>query len=596
MQASFFADFGLCPPPLRRYTSRAFFAGRGQLLVGAIHQPERSGNFPAERTTMLTLSSALLLTLLPAAAPADARAPAADTVLVCPDPFLDTLRPWLAHRASQGRRFMLVSNRKTAEQIRRDIQKVAEGGKLRYVVIVGDATSPKTPDDRMRRLRVPAHYARAKITVRYSGVPTIATDNPYADLDGDHVPDVAVGRLAVDTKEELAILVRKILAYERSADLGLWRRQIRFVAGVGNFGKLADRAIEMTAKKFITDGIPAAYDTSMTYASWRSPYCPDPRRFHLSTMAELNRGCLFWVYVGHGYPTRLDRLRVPGAMYHIFDTRDAPKIRCAGRAPIAVLLACHAGAFDLSVDCLAEEMLLADDGPVAVVCASRLTMPYAMAVIGDGLLHECFQKQRSTLGEVLLHAKRGMVARQTTPSAGRRTLDALAAMLSPSPDELPAERAEHLSLFNLLGDPLLQLRYPKSVPLDVPEYGAAGHRIEVSGTSPLAGDCTIELVCRRDRTTFTPPVRNQFDSNFNSLAAYTDVYRKANDQRFASKTIAVDTGRFRNSIEIPAEARGPCHVRVFVRDEKHFALGAADIYVRQPPAPASEDEEPDTKE
>ena len=51
-------------------------------------------------------------------------------------------------------------------------------------------------------------------------------------------------------------------------------------------------------------GQPLAF---MTYASLASPYCPDPRKFHDTTIGRFNEGCLFWVYIGHGHPTGLDR-------------------------------------------------------------------------------------------------------------------------------------------------------------------------------------------------------------------------------------------------------------------------------------------------
>ena len=84
---------------------------------------------------------ALLLTAL-CSAPAEAREAAlgaADTVLVCPEEYLDTLRPYLTHRARQGHRFALVSNTQSAEKIRDAVRETAQGGKLRYVVLVGDA-------------------------------------------------------------------------------------------------------------------------------------------------------------------------------------------------------------------------------------------------------------------------------------------------------------------------------------------------------------------------------------------------------------------------------------------------------------------------
>ena len=90
----------------------------------------------------------------------------------------------------------------------------------------------------------------------------------------------------------------------------------------------------------------------------------------------------------------------------IFEPGDAAELKCSSGAPIAMLLSCYAGAFDGTQECLAEEMLGAAGGPVAVIGGSRVTMPYAMAVLGNEMLVEYFQHKRPTLGEVLLYAKR----------------------------------------------------------------------------------------------------------------------------------------------------------------------------------------------
>ena len=71
--------------------------------------------------------------------------------------------------------------------------------------------------------------------------------------------------------------------------------------------------------------------------------------------------------------------------------------------------------------------------------------------------------------------------------------------VGPTPDLLAQERAEHLLLFNLLGDPLLRLHHPKEVEITAASTIDAGRTLELTGQCPTSGRCTIELVCRRDR-------------------------------------------------------------------------------------------------
>ncbi len=436
-------------------------------------------------------------------------------------------------------------------------------------------------DPQVRRRCIPAHYAEAVVNVKYGSTKEIATDNWYADLDGDRVPELAVGRLPCDTAAELGRLVEKILAYERSVDFGPWRRQVHFVAGLGGFGPVADTVLEAAAKSLICEGVPSAYCTTMTYGSWQSPYCPDPRDFRDVTLGRLNEGSLFWVYLGHGQPWAVDEVRVPGGRFPILCSDDVAELACRHGAPIACFLACYSGAYDLRSDCLAEDMLRAEGGPVAILCGSRVTMPYAMTVMGAELLKQVFTYQRPTLGEAVLAAKRQMVD-PGKPGRHRAALDAMARLISPSADELEAERAEHLDLFNLLGDPLLRIPHPLAVPLEVVPVVEAGATLKVVGHSPLGGRGVVELAVRRDRLTFQPPRRGTFDTA--ALADYTEVYQRANEPRLSTTARQFEPGPFTLELDVPANARGACHVRVFVESGKGCAAGGADVRVDAAPA------------
>ena len=49
-----------------------------------------------------------------------------------------------------------------------------------------------------------------------------------------------------------------------------------------------------------------------------------------------------------------------------------------------------------------------ESGPVAVIAGTRVTMPYANAVLGHAMLEECFAHEHATLGELVLCAKRSV--------------------------------------------------------------------------------------------------------------------------------------------------------------------------------------------
>ncbi len=514
--------------------------------------------------------------------------PAAEVAVVCPAGLRDALRPWVEHRTKQGYSLTFVDARGTAGEIQNGLRERARTRPITCVVLVGDAAPNRPASSRLPRgglagfttrpeWCVPTAVSDAKIIRKFGPDRDIASDNGYGDLDGDGVPDVPVGRLTADTPDELATIVAKIIDYERPDRQGEWCRRINLVAGVGGFGALADAAIEACAKQFITAGIPAAYGTTLTQASWHSPYCPFPRRFQQCTVDRLSEGSLFFVYMGHGERRYLDYMHAPGKQtFPIFACANVPDVRCRQGSPIAVFLACYTGAFDQPLDCLAEDLLRHDGGPVAVLAGSRMTMPYAMGVMGLEMMRQTFVERRETIGEILLAAKRHLVlGKRDDP--GSQMLDKLASTLGPHSD-LTGERAEHVLLFNLLGDPLLRVPHGRQLKLEAPRKATAGGRIEITGESPIAGRCSLELVVRRDRLTFSPAVRTDFVLTEEAQREYEETYRRANDARLAEVQLTVPAGKFTATVPVPDSASGACHVRAVIEGDG-VAFGAADVEV-----------------
>lgn len=506
-----------------------------------------------------------------------------DVAIVAAPPFHAALQPWIEWRKSQGHGVALIDPAHDPAAVRDALRRLAQAGALKYVLLVGDAW----PGERMlaRPEGVPTYHAPARVNVSWGSEPEIATDNWYADLDEDLLPDLAVGRLPVHSAAELEAIVGRIVRYEQADLQGEWRRRINFVAGLGGFGRLADLAIEAAARSIIGRRVPAPYVTTMTHASWQSPYCPDPARFHETVCRRIDEGCLFWVYIGHGQRREVDRFYTPQGAYAILHADDVVKLRADSHPPIAVLLACYTGAYDGEEDCLAESLLRAPGGPIAVLAGSRVTMPYGMSVLGLELVSAAFEAGSSTLGELMVRAKRNtMLAERSDPQS--QAIDAVARALAPPGHDLLAERREHLLLFNLLGDPLLRLRWPRNVEVSADAKVAAGGRIRVRGRSSVRGKALVELVVRRDRLHFKPPLRREYDESPASRAEYERVYALANAGCLCRRDLPVDEGEFELQLDVPATARGACHVRVYIEGRAAdgsaaCALGSADVFVER---------------
>ena len=493
----------------------------------------------------------------------------ADTLVVCPQGLQHALQPWISYRMQQGHKIEIILPQK-AEELRKTIHWIAANNdQLKTVVLVGDSNGYSNS--------VPTNYIHANVNVLFGGQKHIATDNRYADLDDDGVPELAIGRLTVDTSAELTAMINRTVEYEQNSG-GEWLQRINFVAGVGGFGQFIDKLIEQTAKQMITEIIPGGYHTTMTYGSWTSPYCPDPSRFDEVSVDRFNEGCLFWVYIGHGATHFLDRVRLPDRTTRILDFSNVRELSSTSGSPIAVFLACNTGGFDHPTDSLAETMLKQPRGPIAVLASTRVAMPYGLSLFTLGISQDYFSGDAVTLGELVRNAKRKLVLSDVDkPSKYRQIIEAMGMGLSPKPELLAAERKEHAALIHLLGDPLLRLKRPEKLAL-TSEVNPQSDLIQLSGRAPYSGTAKITVSYKRDRFRTRPARRGKYAPE--NFASYQDSYEKAQQLICVEKTIDVTEGDFQVDIQPPADANGECVVQVYLQGETRFAIDSSPINLK----------------
>lgn len=412
---------------------------------------------PTPRVAKLALriSAALLVATVLIGRGAQA---APDTLVVCPAGLRPALREWTSFRAQQQHEIVILSPPVSAAELSETIRSVYQAGQLHFVLLIGDVPkrqAAETPSNTGNF--TPTSYVRATVNVQWGSEPLIATDIPFADLNSDNLPDVAIGRIPASTPAQLANVLRKTIEYEQSADDGAWKRKLNIASGAGGFGTVTDALIEAAARQIIQQNVPVEYVTEhISPADQRAVGSANESSFPKRARQQLSEGSLAWVYLGHGRPTELDHVRTSNDSESILSVRDVPNLRCRGHNPLAVLIACYTGAMDAPNGCLAQELLLAEEGPVAVIAATRVTMPYGNIVLGCELLRACFRDQPEHLGDTLRLAERRMLSPARDDQL-RISLDSLAAGLSPAPSELATERREHVLMYHLFGDPLLRL-------------------------------------------------------------------------------------------------------------------------------------------
>jgi hypothetical protein len=504
-----------------------------------------------------------------------AQASPTSVLVVCPPQFRAALNDWILYRHEQGIQVRVIDSAATAGELNNKIRANAVKSD-RFVFLVGDAPVIGMETDTTKQ--VPMHYVATTVSAKFGSTPTMATDYPYGDIDGDGRSDVAVGRLPVDSPDQLVDLIRRIKGYESSRDFSLWRERVQLVGGVGGFGFLADSAIESVTRMMVTASLPISVRTSVAYGSPGHQFYPQ-KRFTDSVADRYTQGCRFWVYAGHGMVDRLDNVPSGPTGIPVLDGNSISKLKCDPKnAPIAMLLCCFTGAIDAGVDSFAERLLMHPCGPIAVIAGNRVTMPYGNATLTLGLIDSIYGQETETeesgeihpadrLGEAWLDAIRRMEAEEASEQSQLRTmLDAVASLVSPAGTKLADERSEHAALYGLLGDPLLKLHPPAPVEIETATGFDWGTPLKVTVTSPIDGECVVMLDHPLGEKRPMKVGQPSFDPNEITLARVAEPVVLGVPKTFL--------------IPLEDQRSGIVAIRVHVAGEHTWAAGGGQTFVR----------------
>ncbi len=507
----------------------------------------------------------------------------AEYLMVVADDFADDCDALLAHREAQGRSVSLVRlsdiRRATGDQapiplaIVQFLKAAHEHWQTRFVLLVGDARGESGRSIPMSA--EPASYYSPKFLSEQE----LVTDYYYSALGGEQ-PVLHVGRFPADTRDELATMIAKTIAYETAQAHGPWQRKLSFLAGKAGFGELVDAVIESQFTQIVLGDIPPEYDIEIAHARTASNYCPFPPRFNANAVKLLNEGSLFYVYVGHGTRTGCDDIEWQGEKYPIFDSASLPLIDIPNGLPVMAVIACDTARIDSAKgDSIGEEILKLPRGPVAYLGSTRICQPYGNALLGRGLVRAAFASELVTLGEVMDRARSEVLSEDDSPF--RKQADAMAGMLQGA--ESPAKmRRDVVRHYNLLGDPALVLQRPGAdVTLEASQQPDGSWRVK--GTTGLAeGEAIVTFEAPRNR--FAGPLPELPSEGAGGLGeAMAARYRAANDKRLTRAQVLVEGGTFATTLEFP-EALAPGHyaIKAFAWHENEASAGALSVTIDAP--------------
>lgn len=326
--------------------------------------------------------------------------------VVVADPALEAaLRPWVSARTQQGWTVQFVP---TAEA--RSLPGLAPS----HVLLVGHPRGEGAFHLPMTEHAPPYRHMRTA----YWG------DHAWTHGDLAQPPRHAVGRLPVKNHGQLESLLRKVLAPPPPVE-----PRVHFVDGHPQWHPFINRASHVLATWSARMPLPVGVQAGR--ASF-NPFSVGGAQQEVDRW--LASSGLLWVYVGHGQPHSVDGLNITNLPAE------------GGQHLAAVLACCHAGTLHAESPGLAESWLLRPAGPRAILAATNVSDPrlnpalalaFAITVLTPG----------ATVGDAVLSAREAL--------GGARTHPLFAALRLFAP---PAIRRAHQGIYNLLGDPTLELR------------------------------------------------------------------------------------------------------------------------------------------
>ncbi|MFP4436010.1 MAG: C25 family cysteine peptidase [Chloroflexaceae bacterium] len=299
-----------------------------------------------------------------------------------------------------------------------------------YVLLLGDAhVDYRNYQDMPGAVNyVPTQMVPAAIDLR-----DVPSDNWFVTVNGaDILPDMFIGRLAVQSVAQADAVIDKLIAYDQSPADQPWQRRVLLAAD--------DGAPEYVANSEELAGrLPGDYTVRRVYAEEYPPGNPTS-----DIIDAFDAGSLLVNYTGHG---SVGGWGIWRSGNRIFEHTNVAQLRNTDKLPVVTVANCLNGYFVGEPDpvSLAEELQrLPEGGAVAVWAASGLDFPSGHRRLFGNFYDALFQEQIYGLGAATTSAK----IKTYSGSAFWKDL---------------------INTFTLFGDPATALKAPQSAPEPTPD-------------------------------------------------------------------------------------------------------------------------------
>jgi len=230
----------------------------------------------------------------------------------------------------------------------------------------------------------------------------------YLDSDSAYIPtirqlDMVISRWPVKTKDEVTVLLDKVIGYEQTPEFGSWRNLITLVADDEYTNESNSEAFHTQDTEELSKyHVPAGLNQSKIYLmEYPFDFKQEKPQAEEAIINAFNSGTVIVNYLGHGNPDVWSHERV------FKRTQDIPRLNNLRKLPLVYTSSCSIGLFFNPIgEGMAEELLRTEDkGAIATVSATWLVYPDPNAALNFKVYDLLFKTDSLSIGEALFTAK-----------------------------------------------------------------------------------------------------------------------------------------------------------------------------------------------
>jgi hypothetical protein len=341
-----------------------------------------------------------------------------DYIIIAPDELVSAAKPLCDYRSLKGMKCKVVTvddimnefnfGLSSPEAIRQFLTYAYKywSRAPKYVLLAGGGTWDYRDNEGQGGNLIPP----AMVSTSYG---LYTSDNYLADINGDHVPEMAIGRLPVLTAQEMQNAIAKIKAFEAASS----RRVILVADNPDEGGEFP------TDSDDIAGLFPSDYALERVYLG----EYPSTELARMTLFNYINAGSVFFNYIGHA---SFDMFAAEG----LFTSDDIAPLANGTGLPLVTAMTCTAGEFAIpGYPTISQLMVLQNGGgAVAFWSATGLSDNEKAKILNWEFYDAVFNSNKRVLGDAVLQAFRKYKTSGSLPFM--------------------------IDIYTILGDPALKLR------------------------------------------------------------------------------------------------------------------------------------------